>query len=353
MEPSSVPLVAVLLVLGTLLGVCLLFFAYTVIRYTPVILRIFTETPVLLPLRHEPEPSSDDIRFQTEDGLELVGTYFPTRRNRRTGVIVFCHEFLGDRWSALPYADCLRDLGFDLFSFDFRNHGESDREVGHDPLQWVSDREAKDLNAALQYLRSRPDHDEAGFGLFGISRGGGTAMAVAADTTDVWGVVTDGAFPTDGTMLAYILRWAEIFVTRVRLWKLLPTILYAGLGRAARIRAEWGLDRQFLSIERAVTRLAPRPLLMIHGERDSYISPQIARALFDRASEPKELWVVPRAKHNGGREMDPDAYRERVAVFFHRWAPRRLPSQAATETDDVFLPVSPRSALLAQPATAV
>ena len=80
----------------------------------------------------------------------------------RAGVVVFCHEFLGDRWSFQPYTDGLRDLGFDLFTFDFRNHGTSATEPGYEPLQWVSDREVRDLRAALAYLRSRPDRDPAG-----------------------------------------------------------------------------------------------------------------------------------------------------------------------------------------------
>ena len=55
----------------------------------------------------------------------------------------------------------LRSLGFDLFSFDFRNHGESAAEAGLIQLQWLSDRELTDLRAALAYLRTRPDADPA------------------------------------------------------------------------------------------------------------------------------------------------------------------------------------------------
>ena len=51
-----------------------------------------------------------------------------------------------------------------------------------------------------------------------------------------------------------------------------------------------------------LARLAPRPWLMIHGEKDAYISPTIARELFVRAGEPKELWIVPNAKHNRCRD---------------------------------------------------
>ena len=119
-------------------------------------------------------------------------------------MIVYCHEYLSDRWSFHPYLDHLRDLGFDIFTFDFRNHGESESEPGYAPMQWTSDREVRDLRAALAYLRSRPDRDPAGFGLFGVSRGGTTGLLVAPAERDVWGVITDGAFPTQGTMVAYI-----------------------------------------------------------------------------------------------------------------------------------------------------
>ena len=43
-------------------------------------------------------------------------------------------------------------------------------------MHWASDREVRDLRAALAYLRTRPDRDPAGFGLFGVSRGGTTAL---------------------------------------------------------------------------------------------------------------------------------------------------------------------------------
>ena len=55
--------------------------------------------------------------------------------------MVYCHEFLSDRWSYRPYIDRLRDLGFDVFTFDFRNHGESQSEPGYEPMHWASDRE--------------------------------------------------------------------------------------------------------------------------------------------------------------------------------------------------------------------
>jgi hypothetical protein len=65
-----------------------------------------------------------------------------------------------------------------------------------------------------------------------------------------------------------------------------------------------------------VSRLK-RPLLMIHGEADGYIKPEMARDLFDRAgSKVKDLWVVPKAKHNQALHTAGDEYHARLVAFF-------------------------------------
>jgi pimeloyl-ACP methyl ester carboxylesterase len=305
-----------------LLATIAAFLAYIHFRYAPVIGRIFEEKPLFFPLRVAPAADAEDIRFETADGLTLAGSYFRARTPRRLGVIVFCHEYLGDRWSAQAYAGHLRDLGFDLFSFDFRNHGGSDSEPGYQPLQWLTQHELADLRGALNYVQARPDADPAGVGLFGVSRGGSAALGVGGKDPRVWGVVTDGAFPTRGTMLAYILRWAEIYVGVKTIWRHLPMQAYEFLAWSSRKRVQGRLNCRFPDVERATARLAPRPLLMIHGEKDSYIGPAIARALFDHAGDPKDLWVVPKAKHNRCREVASEEYPERVAGFFLANAPR-------------------------------
>lgn len=311
------------LIVASSVAIVLAFMLYLGLKYSPIVVRIFQEMPVFQPVRAEPEPGGEEVRLRTDDNLELIGTYYHSTRPERLGVVVFCHEFLGDRHSIHHYADHLRDSGFDVFTFDFRNHGESQHEPDFEPMQWVSDRDRTDLAAALAYLRTRPDRDPAGVGLFGVSRGGGVALFATADDPSVWGVVTDGAFPTRGTVLAYILRWAEIYVTLDWVRRIIPIFMYRYIARLALVRSERRLGRRFPDLERAVARKGPRPWLAIHGERDNYISPAIARALFDLADEPKTLWVVPKAKHNRCREVEPQEYSRRVAEFFITNAPRQ------------------------------
>lgn len=320
MPSSAIVIVGVPLILA--LALFAAFGAYLVIRYAPIIGRIFEEKPLFLPLHVPAIEVGEEVLLTADDGIVLAGSYFPSRERPRVGVLVFCHEYLSDRWSFRPYTDHLRDLGFDIFTFDFRNHGDSGTAPHYHPLQWVSDHEVRDLRAVLAYLRSRPDRDPAGVGLLGVSRGGSTALVVAADDPGVWGVVTDGAFPTRGTMYAYCLRWAEIYVN-TRFHRYLPGWVIRFVGWAARIRSSRRLGCRFPDVERAVRRIAPRPWLQIHGAKDAYIGPEIARRFFAEAREPKDLWLVPNAKHNRCREIEPEAYVERLSTFFNRYAPRR------------------------------
>jgi alpha-beta hydrolase superfamily lysophospholipase len=312
-----------LLVLTTIVG----FLIYVVVKYSPIVGEILVQQPLFLPLRINRVEGGEDVFFRTSDGLNLAGTYFKARTPFRSGVIVFCHEYLSNRWSYQPYADHLRDQGFDVFTFDFRSHGESPADARYKPLHWVTDHEERDLQAALTYLRTRSDADPAGVGLFGVSRGGGTALCVASKDPRVWGVVTDGAFPTRGMMLSFMLRWAEIYVGNPLFWKMVPVAVFDFLGWSARFKTGRKLHCRYANVERAASRVAPRPWLAIHGQKDAYVSVNVARDLFDRAGEPKELWIVEGAKHNRCREKDPVAYLARISTFVKRFAPRSQPEQ--------------------------
>jgi pimeloyl-ACP methyl ester carboxylesterase len=303
-----------------LLGLVLV--ARLLIKYAPIIGQKFEEQPFFLPLRVIPVEFGESVEFLTEDGLRLSGSYLKRRTDQRSGVLVYCHEYLSDQWSFRPYVDALRDLGFDIFTFDFRSHGASGSEPGYTPMYWASDREVRDLRAALAYLRSRPDRDPAGYALLGVSRGGTTALLAAAEERDVWGVVTDGAFPTTGMMIWYSVRWTDLYVTSPFLRRLIPRWLYLFLAWSGQRRAGRRRNCRFPDVERAVARLAPRPWLMIHGQRDAYVGPEVARGLFAAGNGPKELWEVPEAKHNRCRERDPEAYSARLLEFIRRFAPR-------------------------------
>ena len=53
-------------------------------------------------------------------------------------------------------------------------------------------------------------------------------------------------------------------------------------------------------------RMVPRPILFIHGGRDSYIPVEQSRLLYAQSAQPRYLWIVPGAKHNQSVVVEPD-----------------------------------------------
>jgi pimeloyl-ACP methyl ester carboxylesterase len=184
-------------------------------------------------------------------------------------------------------------------------------------MHWASNHEVRDLDAAIAHVRSRVGDDNAWIGLLGVSRGGSTAILVAASDPGVRAVVTDGAFPTNLTQLAYMLRWAKIYIGEGLLYRLTPDWYYSLLCGIARNLAARRHGCRFPRVAKAIRKISPRPLLIIHGEKDSYIVPEIADQLFKRAGEPKEFWLVPGAKHNAAIQVASESYGRRLVEFFN------------------------------------
>src|SRR5262249_28372579 len=245
----------------------------------------------------EPPTDAEDVAIKTDDGLTLRGCYLRTTAHERKGVILFGLEFGSNRWACQSYCERLRAAGYDVLAVEPRNQGDSEKDPNYEPLQWVTDRDAADTRAAVKYLLSRPDADPKGIGVFGISKGGGTGLLAAAGEKAIRCVVTDGVYGTHTTMVPYLKRWIQIYSDRKILQRFLPTWFYSIVGMVGAKKVARNRGVTYPSVEKALARLN-RPLLMIHGEADTYIRPEMAQALFERARGRKELWIVPKAKHN-------------------------------------------------------
>jgi dipeptidyl aminopeptidase/acylaminoacyl peptidase len=254
------------------------------------------------------------VTFSTADGLALRGCYFKAPQARR-GVILFGLEFGSNRWSCLSYCDHLIDAGYDVFAYEPRNQGESGREDNLQPLHWPCDRDVTDARAALAYLKSRPDADPRGVGLFGISKGAGAGLLAAMSDPYIRCAACDGMFSSTATVVPYMRRWVAIYNKSYLIQGILPSWYYATLARVAIRQVQAERRVTFLELEPALRQFR-RPLLMIHGQRDGYIRPDMSRRLFRFARGPKEYWLIPGANHNQGLHVAGDEYHQRVRDFF-------------------------------------
>jgi pimeloyl-ACP methyl ester carboxylesterase len=67
---------------------------------------------------------SDNVRFDSVDGVELRGTFYPASKAKAPAVLML-HRYGGNRQGWEPLAEELQKKGFAVLTFDFRGHGES------------------------------------------------------------------------------------------------------------------------------------------------------------------------------------------------------------------------------------
>lgn len=302
-------------------GLILAYIAYAVwARYIQYVMRIYQEKPLFVVPRGQPAEGAEAVRFPSSDGRMLNGCYFKAGGKRR-GVVLFGLEFGSNCWAAHSYCQLLLENGYDVFAFEPRSQGESEAEPGYEPLQWVTEYEADDTRAAIAYLKERPDADPFGIGFFGVSKGAGAGLVAGADDPHVLCFVTDGAFGSQTTVIPFMKKWFSLYTNFPQ--ELVEDWVYQLLCWYVVWRTGTMRNCRFASVEAAMPQLAPRALLMIHGEADSYIKPEMARSLFARAGEPKELWLVESAKHNQALSVAGDEYRRRVLRFFDTYLAAR------------------------------
>src|SRR3972149_5628098 len=174
---------------------------------------------------------------------------------------------------------------------------------------------------AIAFISSYLEQEDrpCDIGVFGISRGGGAAILAAAAVESVRAIVTDGAFSSDTTLEYLMRRFATIFA-RIRVvaenhppmfWRFLRWLLFRECARRFKCR--------FPSVRKAVVRMGPKPILLIHGEKDSYIPIAQSQALYDLATGPKSLWIAPRGSHNHSVVVAPKLYADRILRFFDEY----------------------------------
>ena len=294
-----------------------------ILKYVRISLNIMRTTRPPLsrgPLDYE-RLTGESVRFPAFDGLELHGMIIRANPDRpRRGLVIFAHEFCSDMHSCARYCRPLQEVGYDVFTFNFRGHGESAGQPDYTPRQWISDRELHDIRGALAYIQNwlRERDLSPDVGIFGISRGACAAICEAQANEHVRAIVCDGVYSTDRTIEYFMRRWAYIFA-KVR-------VIYENHHPYFWMFLRWSLMQfarhtfkcTFPSVAKAITRMKPRPMLFIHGQRDSYLPVELSRQLYALAPQPKAFWVAEKAKHNQAVILHPEQYAAMTVAFFDR-----------------------------------
>ncbi len=295
----------------------LLLLAEVVIQWNAVrvVLALIENSP---PFRVEslpPDPDAEPFSVRTRDGITLRGCLYRHTEQTPRGLILFCPEFASNHRSAMLYCSALARAGFHVLTFDFRNHGDSDSMPDYVPLHWLTRYEVIDLKAVIDHVYSQPDLNELPLGLFGISRGGSAALYVAAQRPEVLRVAVEGAFGIDMLMLAHGRHFIPIAAPPL-LAKIIPDWHIKVTITLTRWISQRRRHCRYALLERVLPRLANKPALIIAGQRDTYVLPDVAREIVRLISQPDALWTVPKAKHNLARAVNPEEYDRRLVEFF-------------------------------------
>jgi fermentation-respiration switch protein FrsA (DUF1100 family) len=225
------------------------------------------------------------------DGLALEGRALVG--DDPSVLVILCHGIPG---SAPPdpedagYEGLARTLagrGFGAFWFNFRG-------VRGSPGEFSIGGWARDLDGALDALDADAEIGGIPRVVVGSSAGGAVGLTAAARRDDVAAVATLGAPAsfTYGGLIDDPKRMLQIFRN---------TGIVHDPAYPPDVGAWW---REFLEAapEDVVGKIAPRPVLIVHGDSDDVVGYEHAERLYLAAGEPKELVRIPGGAHQLRRD---------------------------------------------------
>jgi dipeptidyl aminopeptidase/acylaminoacyl peptidase len=213
--------------------------------------------------------------------------------------VVLLHGIRANRGQMLSRARLLWQAGYAVLAPDFQAHGRSTGDAitfGY--------RESMDAVAAIDEMKRR--FPTLKVGAIGLSLGG-AALAIAGDRVHADAVVLEAAYSTieeaTHNRIAFRVGSAAHLLAPLLLFQLRPRI---------------GVATEALQPIASIGEL-PCPVLMIAGTADPYTTLAETERLFAAAKEPKELWLLPGARHVDLYRFDRAGYREHVLGFLDRY----------------------------------
>jgi pimeloyl-ACP methyl ester carboxylesterase len=233
------------------------------------------------------------VTLATASGLRLRGWYVPPRSG---AAVALLHGTGSNRLGVADHARLLARHGYGVLLFDLQGHGDSDGRSTSIPARFQ-----EDADAALAYLRSRPDVRAGRIGVIGVSLGSEIAIHASA-RRDEWRATVlegvQGVSPAD-------MKASE-----------------PDPASSATITALYGLGRMLggaappASNPEQIERIAPRPLLLLSAGRGTEAR---ANANYKQhGASNTELWNLPDAPHAAALRTDPVGYEQQVIGFLDR-----------------------------------
>lgn len=223
-----------------------------------------------------------DVTLATSDGLKLAAWYVPAVQPpgpQASPSIILAHGLMDSKWTMLQLVPWLHEAGYNVLAFDFRGHGDSDKEP-----TTIGRLEVRDVQGALDWLEGEGVGERIG-GL-GMSMGAAALVNTAAQDSRLDALVLDSLFAT----------WSE-----------------TDFARDYRLPPDW-LVPDVPSPVMTISQVHA-PVFIIHGTADILTDETHAYRLYNAANEPKSLWIND-SGHAWSAWTYPVLYREMALAFF-------------------------------------
>lgn len=215
-----------------------------------------------------------------------------------SGTVVICHGFKGfAHWAFFPYlARAIAEAGMRAITFDFSGSGVGPDRENFSALEEFETntytQELADLDQVIAEARKR-SWIEGGFGLFGHSRGGGTAILHTSADPNVKALVTWAAISRVRRMSEDDIRaWRERGYTDILNSR---TRQNMRLGTALLDEIE-AFENTKLNIPAAAKKISV-PWLIVHGDADETVPLADGEKLAELSPGFGTLWSVEGGNH--------------------------------------------------------
>jgi dipeptidyl aminopeptidase/acylaminoacyl peptidase len=248
-----------------------------------------TETPIGTTRTY----TTTAVTYQTYDGT-VPGLFYAPAAPGPYRCVISVHGVTANKGSSTGLRDLIVPAGYAMLTIDARFHGDRGTPDQFFDLQNYPGRVRElfqgtvvDLRRALDYLQQRPDCVPDKLGVIGTSMGGFIAATLAG---------------ADPRVQAPVLLFSGAD------WRLWFTTGNPGVvGIFHQLGNPVSLDAVVAALDpldpaKWVGRIAPRPVLMVHGDFDDAVPPASAQALYDAALDPKTMLWYPGGHGPGAAE---------------------------------------------------